>query len=274
MKKIINILLALLLTAVWYGCKEDPRGIVATDSDAPGPVTNPVVESLPGGAKITYQLPNDRDLLYVQAIYTINGVEKNASATLFVDTLVVQGFGTTDPQTINLYAIDRSGNRSVPTPVEIRPGMPPIQLIRESMEMVAGFGGVQVSWINEYKADVVVTILADSLGFINEVDAVYSNLEEDKYSVRGLDTTERIFGVYVRDRWDNYSDTVFKALTPLYELKLDKKKWVRGTFIGDNTDDAYWWGPWERICDDIAGENQAWETYTGNRQCCLLSIWA
>jgi hypothetical protein len=262
MKKIINILLVLLFAAVWSGCQEDPRGIVATDDIAPGPVKNARAISLPGGAKITYELPTDPDLLYVQAVYTINGVEKNTSATLFSDTLEVYGFGTTDLQTVNLYAVDRSGNRSAPEPVTFTPGTPPIKLIRSTLSMVAGFGGIQVSWKNEYKADIVVYILVDSLGVLQPVGEAYSNLVEDKYSLRGLNDKTRKFGVYIRDRWDNFTDTVYVELTPLFEDKLDKSLWVRQLFPGDNNTQTDWWGPWYKICDDIVGD-QGWESYVG-----------
>ena len=36
-----------------------------TDSVAPNTVSNVSVESLPGGAKITYDLPDDEDLAFV-----------------------------------------------------------------------------------------------------------------------------------------------------------------------------------------------------------------
>ena len=44
-----------------------------TDSIAPGTVSNVSVENLPGGAKITYDLPDEKDLAFVEANYTIDG---------------------------------------------------------------------------------------------------------------------------------------------------------------------------------------------------------
>jgi hypothetical protein len=261
MKKTINIL-TLVMLIVAGGCKEEQRGLFATDNVAPGPVKNPVAQSLPGGAKITYELPADKDLLYIQAVYTINGIERNASATLFNNFVEIMGFGTTDEQTVKLYAFDRSGNKSEPVTVTVHPDTPPVRVIRETLSMAPGFGGIRVTWKNEYKADVVVTILvSDSIGDLQQADVIYSNLVDEKFNLRGLPDSVRTFGVYIRDRWDNFSDTMIAQFTPLFEMKLDKLKWKRHLFPGDNTTSSGW-GAWPQICDDIIG-NQAWETQTG-----------
>jgi len=262
MKKLIFLVSALLFCAVFYSCEEEYVGQPGTDSVAPGPVKNPVAESLPGGARISYELPNDKDLLYVKAIYTVNGVAKNATSTLYTKSLEILGYGTTDEQDVTLYAVDRSGNQSSPVSIKIRPGTPPVKLIRESMQMERGFGGVQLTWRNETKADIVVYILAaDSTNKLDVADVVYTNSVDEKYSLRGFDTTERVFGVYIRDRWDNFSDTLSSRFIPLFEEKLDKQIWRRQLFPGDNNTNSSW-GPWDRIRDDIVG-NQAWESNTG-----------
>lgn len=93
-------------------CEKDAVGQTPTDNIAPGKVTNVQIQSIPGGARITYDLPTDPDLLYVKAIWIVNGVEKNNTASLNSRTLDVKGFGSTDPQTVRLYSVDRSQNLS------------------------------------------------------------------------------------------------------------------------------------------------------------------
>ena len=60
MKQLFYILIAcaVLLSA----CKQEYVGQPGTDSVPPGKIENPKVENFPGGAKITYDLPDDNDL--------------------------------------------------------------------------------------------------------------------------------------------------------------------------------------------------------------------
>jgi hypothetical protein len=263
MKKIVYILFAFLLTAIMYSCKEEFVGQTPTNSVAPGKVINPQWVSLPGGAKITYDLPTDDDLLYVKAVYTLNGKEKNTSASLHNKTLEVQGFGTTDPQVIQLYCVDRSENYSEPVSIEIVPGTPPVRTIFESLTMEAAFGGIQLIWQNINKADIAIYVqVKGDDGEWNEVDVVYTNVADGKYNVRGMDAVEKEFNVYIRDRWDNVSDSKTEKFTPIPEEKLDKTKWTRKILLGDNdTESAF--GPWSKIKNDIWETDDIWETSVG-----------
>jgi len=47
---------------------------------------------------------------------------------------------------------------------------------------------------------------------------------------------ENMFGVYVRDRWNNLSDTMFSTLTPLYEEKIDSRFFKRLALPRDEND--------------------------------------
>jgi len=55
-----RILQALLVTSLIFtlGCEEIVREPLSKDGTPPGPVTAPAVKNIPGGALITYQLPN------------------------------------------------------------------------------------------------------------------------------------------------------------------------------------------------------------------------
>jgi hypothetical protein len=266
MKKVIYILFVFLTAALVYSCSEEQVGQTPTDSVAPGPVRNPVAVSLPGGVALTYDLPDDPDLLYVKAVYTINGKEKNTSATLFDKSLEIRGFGTTDPQIIKLYAVDRSENMSEPCSIEIVPDTPPIIPISESMILTETFGGVYLKWKNETQASVSIHILVQSEdGDWVEVDVAYSNLVDGNYSVRGMEAEERVFSVYVQDRWDNVSQSKTATLTPLFEEKLDKTLWVRKILPGDNSSDSSDFGRWDHINNDIWETDDIWETNPANK---------
>jgi len=231
---LLTVLLSCSLT-VFNSCTEEPVGQTPTDSTPPGKIINPTVENLPGGAKISYTLPNDKDMLYVKAVYTVNGIERTDAASLYANSVQVMGFGTTDEQTVLLYCSDRSGNQSEPVEVKIHPTTPPVQLIRESLQMADDWGGIKVEWENKYNAPVAIYILAtDSVGDLYTADVAYSSLTAGKYSVRGFDSIPQRFGVFVRDRYDNYSDTLFGIQKPFFEQLLDKKLFKQFELLGDN----------------------------------------
>ncbi|MDR3140771.1 MAG: DUF4959 domain-containing protein [Tannerellaceae bacterium] len=262
MKNILFILVIILFVGFITGCKDDFVGQPPTDSQAPAPVRNPVAVSIPGGAKITYELPDNNDLLYVKAVYVINGTERNTSASFSSKVLEIKGFGTTESQTVSLYSVDRSGNMSEPVKVSITPGTSPIRIISESIRMKETFGGIQITWENASKENVALYIVEMGKdGDMDELDIAFSNAENGKYSVRGLGSIERVFGVYVRDRWDNISETRTATLTPLAEYKLDKSLWQRRIIPGDNPTNSGF-GPWSHIKDEIWETDNIWETLT------------
>jgi hypothetical protein len=251
MKKIVYILLVFLMAALAYSCSEEQVGQTPTDKVAPGQVKNPVTESIPGGAKITYDLPNDADLLYVKAVWTVNGVEKNTSASLNSKTLTIKGFGSTDPQTVLLYSVDRSQNMSDPVSVTIVPDTPPVRSILESISMINAFGGIQLSWKNETKEEVSIAVQKkDDKGELNEIDVIYSNSQDGKYNVRNQPAEENEFAVFVRDRWGNISEVKKAILTPYFEERLNKsiitRRILPGDFAGERAS-----RPFTAMLDDI-----------------------
>lgn len=208
-----------------------------TDSVAPRTVTNVQVENLPGAARFTYSLPDDEDLIFVEAVYTINGKEQRTSASVYTNSLTIYGFGSTDAQTVQLFCVDRSRNYSDPVEVRINPLTPPVTSIFESMVMNPTFGGISLKWDNPTEADISVWILAaDSTGVLAEAETVYTSAANGQFKLRGLEAVENMFGVYVRDRWNNLSDTMFSTLTPLYEEKIDSRFFKRLALPRDEND--------------------------------------
>src|SRR3546814_10307350 len=58
----------------------------------------------------------------------------------------------------------------------------------------------------------------------------YTNLRRGDFSTRGLPSEETEFGVYIRDRWGNLSDTLLVTLKPLFEILLDRTQ-MRGVTL-------------------------------------------
>jgi len=215
---------ALLL---FLGCQKYQNGVpVSEDDQAPAPVTNAQVESLPGGATISYTLPKSESLLYVMAEYSIrDGVKIDKKSSYYNNSITIEGFPDTKTYDVQLYAVSRGGKKSDSLTVKVKPLTPPVISTFMSLSMRPTFGGVNVSFENESEADIKITVLTtDSLGDLYPAEVYYTKSKEGNFSARGFAAEKRKFGVFVRDRWNNYSDTLFSDITPFYEEKLDKTK--------------------------------------------------
>lgn len=208
-------------------CKQQEiRVPLENDKNAPAQVTNVKVESLHGGARINYSIPHDEDLLYVQADYKIRDeIKQEVTASYYANSLEIHGFADTSSHEVILYAVDRSGNKSEPVTVKVNPLKSPVQLAYDSLTYDADFGGIHVNIKNEAQGNLVTTVMIkDSTGDWEEYDKNYSGLPDIDFSVRGLPSVTTTFGVFIRDRWDNHSDTLVKVLKPYFEEELDKNK--------------------------------------------------
>ena len=106
-------------------------------------------------AIITYTLPQDEDLLYVKAVYSLKeGVMSESRSSVYSDTLKVEGFGDTREREVKLIAVDRSKNESPEVVTKINPLEPPIAKIGETLDLIADFGGVQATWENPDRAEI------------------------------------------------------------------------------------------------------------------------
>lgn len=251
------LFLSLLLVTI-YACSEDEGHAPIGDySEPPAPVGETSIKNLPGAAIITYSLPDDKDLLYVKAEFeTQKGKVREVKASYYTNSLLLEGFGDTGDYEVKLYAVDRGENESKPVTVTVSPLSPPVKNIFESLEMAPDFGGVNVAFQNETQASVAIIIIArDSLGDFVTADTWYTQSVEGNFSLRGMPAEKNNFGVLVRDRWSNYSDTLFQELTPIFEEQLDKEKFE---IVELPTDEPYAWGrTMDRIWDDEVADNQS-----------------
>ena len=225
-------LTALLL----FSCQKLERSTPVSGEDAaPGAISNVKVENIPGGATLTYQLPDSKSLLYVLAEYSIReGVTLTKKVSYYEDNMTLEGFPNTDNYDVKLYAVSRGDKKSEPVSVGIKPLTPPVISIFRSLNLRPTFGGVNVEFLNKSGADAKINVVTpDSLGDLVTADIFYTSIDSGNFSVRGYDSIPRKFGVFVRDRWDNYSDTIFATVTPLFERALDKSKFSAVHLPGD-----------------------------------------
>ncbi|MEA4918221.1 MAG: DUF5000 domain-containing lipoprotein [Proteiniphilum sp.] len=240
----------LVCSVILTSCKEEYIGQYPIDGIPPQKVSNPVVTNLKGGATIKYDLPGDKDLLYVKAQYRLpNGEQKEKLASAFVNELTIKGFSKSAKTTVRLITIDRSQNESAPVEVEIEPLSSPIFDVYESLSVVAAFGGIKLTWDNPEKESIVVGILLkNEENSFTSIENFYTTVPKGVGAIRGLKSEETEFGIFIRDIYNNYTDTLFKMLTPWYESELDKKLW-RGMTLCSSFTLSQWGGPITKLWD-------------------------
>lgn len=263
MKRILFTILCVLPFFVG-SCSQDPIGQTATDKQAPQSIKNMVVESMPGGAKILYEIPNETDISYVRGEYTVNGTKHVVRSSVYKNFLMIEGLGSTNPLDVIIYTVDHSENMSEPIKTTIIPGIPPVRQILASMKIQTDFGGINLKWENELGTEIGITVFASNEnGELEEGETLYSELKDGNYSFRGYDVTERTFAISIIDKWGNMSDTIKQVITPYFETLLDKKIHKRYALPADNTTQL---GGWEftKLFDGTTGDN-GWHTTDGNK---------
>lgn len=222
MKKYLNLLINLVIIPLFlWSCEEAKDYNDPKDSVPPGNVTNVSVKNISGGAWIYYNLPSDNDVLGVKALMSFGEKPREAFSSKFNDSILIEGAPGTEEYIINLYTVDKSGNVSEPELVSIKPLMPPVDLVRQSLTINNTFGGVFLKWENEYKADISITIYTrNEEGSWDWYDAYHSNADIGKCVFRGLDPVEQPIRVEIRDKWMNYAENIETSVEPLYEEEI------------------------------------------------------
>jgi len=226
--------IAIMMTLI-VSCDEEKVGQYPIDGIPPGSITGVQVEALPGGAKISYDFPEETDISYVICEYEFEGEQKIVRSSVYNNFVTVEGLGEIAPCKFTLYLVDHSENRSKPYSGEFTPLEPPYRSIFNTITMEPDFGGVLIRWENETN-----TLIGAFLYAMNdeneweEYDLIFSTLKDEKRSIRGYNTDERQFGVSLVDQFGNRTDTVISLETPLYEEELNKDNFANGHLLGDN----------------------------------------
>jgi len=225
MKRYI-IFASILCSCLWSCEPEALKDPIDGDGNTPGQVSNIQVKNIAGGATISYDIPYDRNLLYVMAEYTLqDGTIKQVKASYYDSSVTVEGFPNTDPRTIQLYAVSRNEKASEPVAVTINPLTPPVQATFNTLKMEATFGGVRLYFDNDAEANLVLTILGyNADGELKPAQVYYTKSIQGNFAARGFLPEKQQFAAFIRDRWNNLSDTLYGEYTPLPEQLLDKTK--------------------------------------------------
>ena len=262
MKKNIYLLI-LFIGFLAFSCKLEPIGQMPIDNVASGPVSNVVVNNIAGGAILTYNLPDDKDLLYVKVVYLLkDGLPSEVRASAYTDTLKIEGFGDTLTHQVSLYAVDRSQNLSTVIHATIKPLESAVSTIGKTLRLSEDFGGVHAFWLNATRAKVsIVIIKKDHNQEFVPIQTFYSTVAIGDGAARGLDTLKSNFGIYAQDRWGNRSPIKYDTIAPLYEQKFDRLKFKE--VILPNDEPSAWGWVMSNLWDGIIGD-QGFHTANGS----------
>lgn len=231
--KIYTGLFAALLCGI-LSCEDENRGVNSDDRTPPGQVTITSQKQLYGGVRFFYEIPDDEDLLSIEAVYTNQHNESfKFAASYFVDSLDVYGFASTEPHTVQVYAVDRAGNRSEPVSVSTTSLEPAFTRVASSIAVKPGFSSFFLDWQNELEQNISVYVdfSYTQNGTARQYSTVFSsNLATDRRFVNDLFLTpdEPVsVSVRVKDQYGNITDPIDKGQISLYEdIEIPKTNWI------------------------------------------------
>lgn len=218
----------LLLFLTYTSCRkiDGYNDIVSNDKTKPGVVTNVKVANFNGGAYITYTLPNSKNILYVQANYSINDkTTRQTKSSYYSDSITVSGFADSKDYNVVLYTVSRANVKSDSVVVVVHPDTPPYKLVYASLSTQNAFGGVNIAASNRTGDAIgIVSLLPDSNSTRLAIqDQHYTSADSINYTLRGYDTLPKPFGFYVTDQWGNISDTMYTTIHPIFEILMNKQ---------------------------------------------------
>jgi len=233
MKKYSFIMVMLALCTI-YACKDvekEPDG-----TWTPGAIEGYTVTPINGGATITYDIPNDADILYIMAEYERNGKIFTEKSSVHKNTLTIEGFDTMDKVPVTLYKVNRDEQRSEPLTLEFTPLESLVGIAQKSLKMEPGFGGIVAYWDNPENTELGVRLMVEEDNELKTKEMYFSTIAKEQRSFRGFEAENATFAIAFEDKWGNVSDTTVFNTTPFFETVVEKPyKDFRASIPYDNT---------------------------------------
>ncbi|MDR2040110.1 MAG: DUF4959 domain-containing protein [Bacteroidales bacterium] len=254
-----RILYIASLMFLFLSCTEKKLDPINSSTGKPAPVSDVQAEPIPGGALVSFTVPQDDNVLSVKAIYTLtNGTQREAITSFYGNNLKIEGYNDVSEHEALLYTVSRAQELSEPVSVKFTPQESPLSRAAASVSISSDFGGAYFSWKNDDKVLLTVEMLAAAdNGEMQTARIVTSTLDSAFFSIRGYDPTPRKFGIVFTDNWDNVSDTIYPTdgtITPWLESKFDKKLWsvykINGNYLSGDATFVNWEGRDEYMFDD------------------------
>lgn len=217
-----NSFLIALLLLVFTSCEKD-----SDKSVPPAKVTKASYQATYGGAIISYDIPQDDNLLFVKAVYT-NSLNQEVIrvSSSYNNTIEIDGFNDEEVHTVKLYAVGANNSHSDAYEMQITPAESYINVVQKSLQMESILGGVSLKWDNPGKKTVFV--------YMNFTDGkkkyqriLSSSKESESLKVRGLESLPYKFSISVEDFYGNKTQEDEKGeYTPKLEQEINKSSWT------------------------------------------------
>lgn len=226
--KIINYFLVGMISVLAISCVSPEEWGDKYENVVPEAVSNVTVKNVNGGAIISYTLPSPKDnLLGAKVVYSLTPegevMERYASAEN--DSIELEGYGDISERTVTVHTVHKNGKVSVGVPVTINPLTPPISVMRETLNVSATFGGIQVTWDNPMRKNMGLDLYVEDPATHEMVlhDKYFSNSVNGKTTFRPFNPEEQNFRIEMFDRWQNYAQPLETTLTPLEEVEIKSR---------------------------------------------------
>lgn len=231
---IVIFMLTLIITII-SACVKDVNTPLYESGDS-GNVDGITVENLPGKSKITYNLPKNNNILYVKAKYKLaDGREMEVKSSIYENSVLIEGFADATEREVLVSTVNKSEQESTPIKVTIKPLPSPLQAVFNSLNVGAAFGGIFVNADNPERIDVAIQVMEkdDKGDWEISKSSIYTSTDKISRTIRGLDTTSYNMAFVVRDRFLNYTDTLFKTIKPLFETEIPSNSYAGVVLPGD-----------------------------------------
>lgn len=214
------VFLTILISWILFSCKENSSDVVGEWESSP--LSGFVVIPINGGARITYDIPDDPEINYIEAQYIRKGKQYTEKSSIYKNEIIIEGFNTEDPVEATLYKVNRKGQRSKPVTIEFVPLISPIKMIYNSLKLSTTFGGILAEWENSLQTELGVRFMVDSMGVLETKKMYYTTIQSEKYNLRGFPDSLITFAVSLEDKWGNISDTIVLTTKPYFETEIKK----------------------------------------------------
>jgi len=211
----------LIFVFMLFACEEEKHGPLFS-GEAPNAVSQYTIENLPGAAAITFKLDDPRTA-YVKAVYTLeHGLTREAKASKYDNKLTVDGFAQSKEYSVAIYAVGKDEQESDPVYITVHPDTPPYQTVLAELEMNADWGGGRITGPNSTSAKLMIGVVKKNpeTGEWEDVEVFFTESQSFYFNFRNQAPVETEFGIYTRDQWQNFSDTISVIFEPWEEIKL------------------------------------------------------
>ena len=218
---------------------DDDRNV---DTTPPEQVDNVTFKPNNGGGTFFYDVPEDEDILFVKAVYTLDNNETIYKASSFyADSLSIEGLGTVKPYSIKLVSVDRTGNESDAVNQDITPLTPSTDVVLSGLKVIPSFSSIYVTWENQQRKNMVIGVTYQIDGH-TIVTKYATNDLKDNFLIDDLDIRAYNVTVDIADDFGNITKPkAYNSVTPFSDQLLDKSKFsfLRDEFLPDSMNETW-----------------------------------